>query len=392
MPRDRRGTGPDGPRTPQVDLEALKKIMGGSLIWVALAFLVVVVFIFATIRVGRVTGEQVGVLLSKVSGKMTVIEQSGVRIYNGILGDFFILDRTIQTLEMRGGRGEDAGAGARRRGRARASAEDSLKIKTVDGSDVYVDLKVQFRLEPSSAEIVLASSGPGEAFKEKWARDYVRSISRDFLGELTTEEFYDSSKRDAQLALAVRKTREKVQPFGIDIDRIVIPQRPAFYKEYEEMIKKKKEADQTVLEEQSKALAAKQKQLTLMVLATNEKNVAVENFRGDMEKKVIKAKAAARKATLEADAYHTRVTINAGAEFYEKQQQATGILAQKKAEAKGIEELKKALGGEGGRNMVKFEYAKKLKGVKITGQPFTVEGHTERFEHLGAPASRARRK
>ena len=140
MPRDRRGTGPDGPRTPQVDLEALKKIMGGSLIWVALAFLVVVVFIFATIRVGRVTGEQVGVLLSKVSGKMTVIEQSGVRIYNGILGDFFILDRTIQTLEMRGGRGEDAGAGARRRGRARASAEDSLKIKTVDGSDVYVDL------------------------------------------------------------------------------------------------------------------------------------------------------------------------------------------------------------------------------------------------------------
>lgn len=392
MPYGGQEGGPGGKRVPPVDLEALKKIMGGSLIWVALAFLVVVIFIFATIRIGRVKGEEVGVLLNKITGKMTVIEQSGVRIYNGLTSDFYILDRTIQTLEMRGGRGDEARGGSRRRGRAPARATDSLKIKTVDGSDVYVDLKVQFSLEPSSAEIVLATSGPGDAFKEKWARDYVRSITRNFLGELTTEEFYDSSKRDVQLALAVRKARESVLPFGIYIDRIVIPQKPAFYREYEEMIMKKKGADQTVLQEQSKALAAKQKQLTLIVQATNEKNVAVEGFRGEMEKKIIEAKAKARKATLDADAYHTSVTINAGAQFYEMQQQATGILARKKAEAKGIEELKKAMAGEGGRNMVKFEYAKKLRGVKITGQPFTIQAFTERFEHLNAPASRGRKR
>ena len=75
---------------------------------------------------------------------------------------------------------------------------------------------------------------------------------------------------------------------------------------------------------------------------------------------------------------------------YEMQQKAAGILAQKRAEAQGIEEMKKALEGEGGRNMVKLEYAKKLQGVRITGQPFTIQAHTERFEHLNAPASSAK--
>lgn len=353
-----------------VDLAALKKLMSGSLIWVAFALLVLIVFVFATIRVGRVTGEETGILLNKLNGKMTVIKQSGVRIYNGITGDFYTLDKTLQTLEMRGGRGGD-----------------SLKIKTIDGSDVHIDLKVQYRIDPDEADNVITSSGPGEAFKEKWARDYARSTCRNYLGELTTEECYDATKRGDKIGLAQKDIDGRLEPFGIIIDSIVIPQRPTFYKEYEEMIKKKKLADQAVLEEQSKALAAEQKQLTLIVTATNEKNVAVETFKGQMEKKTIKAEAEAEKVKKEADAYHVRVTIEAEAKFYENQKTATGILAKKRAEAEGIEELKKALEGEGGRNMVKLEYARKLKNVTITGQPFTIQGRTERFQHLAAPAS-----
>jgi hypothetical protein len=40
--------------------------------------------------------------------------------------------------------------------------------------------------------------------------------------------------------------------------------------------------------------------------------------------------------------------------------------------------------------MVKMEYAKKLKDLKITGQPYTVQSRTERFEHT-APAASVRR-
>jgi len=338
--------------------------------WAAAAFLVLTLLIVISIRIGRVEGTQVGILLNKVNGKLEMIPQSGVRIYNGITNEFYVLEKTLQTLDMTG--------------------KNGLKIKTIDGSDVYVALKVQYRITPEKADEVLSTSGPGNRYKIKWAWDYVRSISRDHLGELTTEQFYDSSRRNAQIIKAKQEAKARLQRFGIQIDDIVIPQKPRFYKKYEELIKKKKLADQAVLEEQSKALAAIQIKETAKVDETAKKNVAVEQFRGEMQKKEIKAKAEAERVQRGADAYFSKFTVGADAEFYKLKQHAEATLARKKAEAQGIEVLKKALEGEGGRNMVKLEYAKKLKDLKISGQPYTVRSQTERFEHAAPAASAGR--
>jgi SPFH domain / Band 7 family len=334
-----------------------------------LAVVVVAVVFFATIRTGRVSGEEVGILLNKITGKMEVINESGVRFYNGITSDFFVLDKTLQTLEMTAvaGRGERSG-------------KDDLKIKTIDGSDVYVDIKIQYRIDPNMAKTVLLTSGPGDAFKTKWARDYIRAVCRNYLAELKTEDFYDASKRNAKIITAKETIAKHLEEFGIEINSILIPTRPRFYKEYEEIIKQKKLADQEVLAEQSKALAAKQAQVRKEVEERNIKNVTIEKFNGEMEQLVIAAKADAERVQKAGDAYYTRVSIGAGAKLYENQKEADGILAQRKAEAQGIEELKKALEGPGGRNMVKLEYARKLKGVTITGQPFTLESETRRFK------------
>ncbi len=354
---------------PPVDFKALQKFLGSAWAWVALAALVLAVFLFSSIRIGRVSGEQVGLLLNKLNGKITVIEQSGVQIYNGITSEFYVLDRTLQTLEMIG--------------------EDSLKIKTVDGSDVYVDLKVQYKISPDLADTVITTSGPGDQYKKKWTYDYVRSLCRNHLGELTTEEFYDSSMRNVKVLGAQQEAGARLSRFGILIDSIVIPQKPRFYKEYEAMIKKKKLADQAVLEERSKALAAKQRQIKLEVEKTNEKNVIIKKFEGDMRRKIIEAEAAGEKARKQADAQYDKLTIGAEAALYKMQKDAEGILARKTAEAQGILALKKALEGEGGRNMVMLEYARRLKNITFIGQPFTIQGHTERFEHL-TPAAAGR--
>ena len=230
----RRGTGPNGMgQLVALNLETLRKMLRGGLMWVALAFLVMVIFLFVTIRVGRVTGEQVGILLNRLTGDIAVIEQSGVRIYNGLISDFYVLDKTLQTLDMGGGR-----------------TGDSLKVKTIDGSDVYVDLKIQYRIDPGMADTVITASGPGDAFKLKWTRDYCRSISRNHLGELTTEQFYDAAARETKILAAKKEINSLLNEFGIAVDSIVVPQRPQFYEEYEEMIRQKKLADQEVLEEQ----------------------------------------------------------------------------------------------------------------------------------------------
>ena len=367
------------PKPGAPDLRALANFLGSGLPYMALALLLVVITFLVSVRIGEVSGTQVGIELNKLTGEIKVIQQSGKRIYNGITKEFYTIDRTLQTLEMTqvSGRGDRKG-------------DDSLKIKTVDGSDVYVDLKVEFEIILNKAEDVITASGPGDAFKEKWARDYVRSIARDRLGELTTEEFYDSSMRTGKLTLALREVQERLEPFGINMNNILIPTRPRFYKEYEQKIKEKKLADQSVEEEKSKALAATQRQERDKAEETKKKTVTIEEFRGQMQQLIIQAQAEGERSRKAADAYFDKVTIGAEAEFYRMQKDAEAILAKKKAEAQGIEALKKALEGEGGRNMVKLEYARKLKGIRITGKPYTISDHTERFEHLTPAATEGR--
>lgn len=368
-------------KQPNPDVEAIKKIIGSGMVPVAIAFVLFAAFCFMTVRIDHVTGEQVGIMLDRFTGEVTVIEESGAKIYNGIRHSFSVVDKTLQTLEM-----------TETQGRGDRSGKDDLKIKTIDGSDVYVDLKVQYRIMPEEADVVVTASGLEDNYKQKWARDYTRAIVRNFLGELTTEEFYDASQRDAKLVLAQNEINARLNPFGVNIDSIVIPQRPHFYADYEAMIKKKKLADQAVLEEQSKALAAKQKQQTMIVLETNRKNVAVEQYEGLMRQKVIEAEADANRIQKEADAYYQKVTINATAYLYEQIQLAEGITAKKSAEAEGISEMNKALAAPGGHNMVKLEYARKLQDITITGKPFTLEGHTDRFQHLTEAAAASKGK
>jgi hypothetical protein len=357
-------TKPQGP-----DLQAIQDILGGTLIWVGAAFLAFMLFVFVTLRIEEVSGEEVGFLLHKMTGKIEMIPRSGKQIFNGLTKEFYVLDKTLQTMEMT----EVAGRGDR-------SGKDDLKVKTVDGSDVYVDLKVQYKIDANRADEILVSSGPGDSYKRKWARDYIRSMCRNHLGELTTEEFYDASKRNGKLIAVRTETNERLKPFGIIIDSIVIPRRPHFYKEYEDMIKRKKEADQTVHAEKSKAQAAKQKQQTMIVQETNKKNVAVEQFEGQMKQKLIAAQADAGRVKKGADAYYEQQTVQAGASLYQMQKQAAAIVARKTAEADGIMAMRKALEGEGGINMVRLEYAKKLRHIQITAKPYLIQSDVQRLE------------
>ena len=364
----------------EVDFDAMKKNISQSPVLILVALIFLVIFLVSTVRIGRVSGEEVGILLNKLNGKINVINESGVRIYNGITSSFYVLDKTLQTLEM-----------TEVKGRGDRLGKDNLKIKTVDGSDVYVDLKIQYRMNPEIADVVIQTSGPGNNYKKKWARDYIRALCRNYLGELTTEEFYDSSKRDAKIIMAQTEANKRLNPFGIYIDSIVIPQKPHFYAEYEAMIKRKKLADQAVLEEQSKAHAARQLQKTRIVEETNKKNVALEKFSGLMRQKIIDANAQAEQIQKAADEYYEQVSIGAVAVLYRKKQEAEGILARKTSEAKGIKALNEAMKGEGGKNLVKLEYARKLNEIQLTGKPFSIDGTVERFEHLQGAASTGRK-
>ena len=349
-------------------LDLLKSVKG-SFVIILLALIALTVFFMVTFRVQRVSGTEVGIKVNNVTGEITVIAESGTNIYNGILSSFHLLDMTVQRLEM-----------VAQPDRGERSGRDDLRIKTVDGSDVFLDLTINYQLRRDMVEKVVTTSGLEDAYKYKWVRDYSRSVCRAVFGEMTTEEFYDASVRNQKAQTAMLELNGLLEPYGIEISS-VIAEKFSFHKEYEERIRAKKLADQEVEEQISKANAARQNQIFRVVEATKKKEVTLASYAGEMEKLIVEATANAERDVKQAEAYVIDTQLGADAIFYQRDKNAQAILVTAQAEGEALTAMAQAYEGVGGVNLVKRAYAQKIGDMKITGQPFTIESKTERLSY-----------
>lgn len=341
----------------------------GSLALLLIALAVMSIFFVVSFRVQRVSGTEVGIKVNNVTGDITVIEKSGTNIYNGLLNSFHLLDMTVQRLEMVA----DPNRGER-------SNRDDLRIKTVDGSDVFLDLTINYQLRRDMVEETVTTSGLGDAYKYKWVRDYSRSVCRAVFGEMTTEEFYDASVRNQKAQMAMEELNKLLKSYGIEVSS-VIAEKFSFHPEYEERIRAKKLADQEVEEQISKANAARQNQIFRVVEATKKKEVFLATYSGEMQKLIVEATANAERDVLDAEAYVIDTQLGADAKFYQRDKNSQGILVKAKAEGEALTALANAYQGIGGMNLVRRAYASKVGNMKITGQPFTIESKTERLSY-----------
>ena len=349
-------------------IQAFQRFRGSfALLLIALA--VLTIFLMVYFRVQRVSGTEVGIKVNNVTGDITVIAESGTNIYNRLLNSFHLLDMTVQRLEMVA----DPNRGER-------SNRDDLRIKTVDGSDVFLDLTINYQLRRDMVEEVVTTSGLGDAYKYKWVRDYSRSVCRAVFGEMTTEEFYDASVRNDKAQEAMMELNDLLKPYGIEISS-VIAEKFSFHAEYEERIRAKKLADQEVEEQISKANAARQNQIFRVVEATKKKEVFLASYSGDMEKLIVEATANAQRDVLNAEAYVIDTQLGADATFYQRDKNSQAILVKAETEGEALTALANAYEGIGGMNLVRRAYATKLGDMKITGQPFTIESKTERLSY-----------
>ncbi len=352
----------------------------GSFALLLIALVALTIFLMVNFRVQRVTGTEVGIKVNNVTGDITVIAESGTNIYNGLLNSFHLLDMTVQRLEM-----------VSETGRGQRSGRDDLRIKTVDGSDVFLDLTINYQLRRDMVEAVVTTSGLEDAYKYKWVRDYSRSVCRAVFGEMTTEEFYDASVRDQKAQLAMVELNGLLKPYGIEVSS-VIAEKFSFHKEYEERIRAKKLADQEVEEQVSKANAARQNQIFREVEATKKKEVVLASYDGEMQKLLVEATANAERDIRNAEAYVIDTELGADAEFYQRDKNAKAILVTAQAEGEALTAMAQAYEGIGGVNLVKRAYAGRLSDMKITGQPFTIESKTERLTYQDEAAVAKKKK
>ncbi|MCC6671270.1 MAG: SPFH domain-containing protein [Planctomycetes bacterium] len=354
-----------------------------------ISVLLIAVLALVTMRIGRVQGDQIGVLVNNLTGNVEVRMQSGSFFYNGLVTDFYTLDNTRQILRMAGD-----------------NDSDDVDIKTRDGSDVSLEVEIAYRLQQDEATIrtrllpevglaqepALVQRGPSrrdtvveevDAYKARWVRDYARAVIRYVFGELRTDEFYEATARDGKAKEAEQELNRLLQPHGIQV-LSVVPDKFRFYEEYEKKISEKNAALQEVQSQKDLARAATQMQKRRETETNATVTAEIAKVEGELRKEMLEAEGDAARDKITADAYAISQKNAAEAAFYKAQNDAKALLAKAQAEAEGMRQLAASLVGEGGLQLVKLEYAKALARSTITGVPYATDPRIQKVEVSGS--------
>lgn len=258
--------------------------------------------------------------------------QGGTYFFPRFASSFNVFDVGLQNLAMV--REHDEG---QRRG------DDSLRFKTVDGNDISVNVTIAWRIDPAQAPYTLRFIGEhkGEV-EDKFVRPVARTVVRDVLNQLTSEEYYQAERRFEMAEEARIRLNAVLGKEGVQVEQVLLGEH-RFNQTYEQTIRDKKVAEQEAARLSSETEAA-----------AEEMKRDLERGKGTVSKAIEEARGEAEKKRLEADAI-----------YFERQRQAEAILAEKRARAEGLTARAKALNGSGGRSMVKLEVAKALAGKKI---------------------------
>jgi regulator of protease activity HflC (stomatin/prohibitin superfamily) len=270
-----------------------------------------------------------------------VYPPGGIYFFPAVLNDWHTYDTKMANIEMtfdpsRGGR----------------PVRGDLLFKTIDGNDLSLDVIISYRIDPAKAPYILQHVAPNDfELRDNVVRTITRSRPRDVFGELKTEEFYVSDRRDAKAEEAKAVLNSMLERYGVVVERVSTKDY-RFNPAYQKAIEDKKVADQVAEQNKSATKAA-----------TEEYLKKLEDAKGEVNKMVAEADGRFRQAQIEADAH------------FEKQGRiAAAIEAEGIAEAKGITELNKALAGSGGEVMVKLKIAEALEGKKILLLPLSGAG------------------
>lgn len=323
----------------------------------------------------EIAADEVAVVVNNLTGGIKFINRAGAVLYYPFIQDIYVLDKREQILKMTAAEIDE-----------KHPQGNPLMVKSIDGGDVVLDLLIHYMLRPEYAVYVVQNTGVGDIFKQKWLYDYSRTICYYCYGELTLDEFPIASKRDIKAQRAKEEINKMLEIHGFTVTSIDLSDY-RYYREYAEKIQERRLADKEVEEQKTRAEAAKENQRRVVVEETKKLEVEVARFRGECDKRIMDARGSGEAKKQDADAYLIRARFEADAEYERLAKEADAILAALKTEAEGVRLLRNALEGEGGRNLVRLEYAKRLKQAIVRSTPIVRQGietpqSIQRFKYI----------
>ncbi len=247
----------------------------------------------------------------------------------------YLFPRDVQVIDFTGSREEAAREAELRR---------PAHIQTSDGFFVDVDASVIYKIvDPYK---VFTQLGAGRLFESAGIVPKAEPILKQTLGELTTEEFYNSPMRHAKAEMARDLLNRELNPYGLQIDQVLV-RYFRYSEEIQKNIEEKKLKDQLVFKNQAEARAAKED--------------------AQLKKMVQQGEAAVEIKLQEGRAYIT--TKNAERDLYARSKRAEADLLVKLAEAKRTQLKNDALQGVGSSRMVGLKMADVYRGLEVIVLP-----------------------
>ena len=265
----------------------------------------------------------------------------------GPIDSWQIYDSTVQSLEM-----------TRDPYRGSEKGRDDIRVQSLDGYAVSVDVTVKYRISDQKAHKVYENTGGGVKYK-RIVRNEVQDVCMELFGGMNTEDFYDPVIRMEQSEKAQKLLSKKLKNNFIDVIDVLI-RNVQFDPKYENKIRSKKLADQEVELNKSLGKAAEMRGKTQKIEAETKKLLSI--IRQEKKAELIKMKAETERQVtgIKAEAEKYVTEKQADADLIASKNEAKGDLLIKEAKAEGEKLRNEAMQGVGGSTIVALEAAKNL--------------------------------
>lgn len=225
------------------------------------------------------------------------------------------------------------------KGSADGSENDYVETRALDGNEVSLAVKIQYRIDENPQKLVnlVQNVATSNEEVEELVAAVGRTEIRTHMNKLKTSAFFVNEKKYAGEQEVRQALQDRLAGYGIDVQNVNLKEH-----RFGESYQKKINEVQTKNEETKR-------ELLLRATIKSQKEKELNDAQGEVNRGVAEAEGYKQQAMLRGDGY-----------YKSKENEATGILAAGKAEVEGMKEQINALAGVGGEAILKLELAKQL--------------------------------
>lgn len=316
----------------------------------------------------EIEDDEVGVVVDGWRGTKEVVETPGYRPYLPWFQEVHTIDKSPNALVFKSNKTEGWNVVPR------------LLIRARDGSSFWFEeVTLQYALRVERAGDVLDDSGGGDAFKEELLRCHARAILRDEFGRFAAGD----SARPESVAAATRASLERMnaalEPHGIEVLEVSSP-KPAFDKAYEDLINRRKLANQETEKLRAQIAALKATGALREQQVRKDKDLELLKLEGNLARDVGKAEGELIRARAEADNVHAERLSQGRIAKAEKELQAAVLTAKYQGLAEDALARAEELRAHGA-GAVRAALVDQLGEIEFQIVPYSRDAAPQRIEH-----------